>query len=300
MMGYPRILQLAEGRFYAEEIFSVDQRGMASFYVREGVLDHELSRFFSGFDLIVVFGKDRNGPFIQNLKRISQGEIFFIDSLPKWDEGVHLTDYLLNQLTGYGLSPGEGRPRLYLTAEDREWAKRFWMKHGVSPEERPKTVVLHPGSGSRKKVWPLDRFLDLVRELAPRLGGRCLIVLGPAEGPEIQRAIESLNLPGLVIAKGLSLLELASVIEGSRLFIGNDSGVSHLAAALQIPVVAIFGPTDPRVWSPRGERVMVVRKTLPCAPCAEERFFLCKEVECLKQITVGDVFNGIQQMGVEI
>ncbi|MCX8118694.1 MAG: glycosyltransferase family 9 protein [Desulfobacterota bacterium] len=300
MMGYPRILQLAKDRFYADEIYSVDQRGMASFFVREGGLDHDLSRFFSGFDLIVVFGKDREGPLIQNLRKVSRGEILHLDSLPKWDEGVHLADHLLNQLSQYGLSPGERLPRLFLKGEDRDWANHFWLTHGVNPEERSKIILLHPGSGSRKKVWPLNRFLDLLRWLSPRLEGRFLVVLGPAEGPEVQKAFEQVDGPRPVIARGLSLVELASVMEGARLFIGNDSGISHLAAALRIPVVAIFGPTDPRVWSPRGEKVVVIRKGLPCTPCAEERFFLCKEMACLDQITLSDVIEGLRQMGLKV
>lgn len=300
MMGYPRILQLAAGRFYADEIVSVDQKGMATFFVREGILDRDLSQYFSGFDLLVVFGKDREGPLMKNLGRVCQGLILHINPLPRWDEGIHLTEYLLRQLANYRISPRDGIPRLHLRPEDREWAKHFWLSHGVSPTERPKVIILHPGSGSRKKVWPVDRFLELLQRLQRRHQGKYLLILGPAEGPETQKIFESLKSPHLVVARGLSLLELASVMEGGYLFIGNDSGISHMAAALRIPVVAIFGPTDPRVWAPRGEKVEVVRKQLPCAPCGEERFFLCKDLECLDQVTVGDVLEKIREMGMEV
>ncbi len=299
MMGYPRILQLAEERFYAEAIFSIDQKGMATFFVRQGPLDLTLSQFFSGFELIVVFGKDAEGTLIGNLKRVCQGRILHINPLPNWDEGVHLSDYLLNQLTRFGIPISETNPRLHLGEPDREWGRNFWGERGLSPEERAKVIILHPGSGSRKKTWPLKHFLDLFRHLQGHPGGKFFIVLGPAEGPEIQRAFEEMASPHLIPARGLSLIQLASVMEGCRLFIGNDSGISHMAVALRMPTIVIFGPTDHRVWSPRGEKVEVVRRGIPCSPCAEERFFLCKDVECLNRIEVGDVLKRLRSIGVE-
>lgn len=298
MMGYPRILQLAEGRYYAEEIYSIDQKGMATFFVREGALDLKLTQFFGRFGLIVVFGKDEGGPLIGNLKRVCEGQILHINSLPKWDDGVHLSDYLLGQVTRYGIPISKESPRLYLREEDRQWGRGFWKERGLAPEERENVVILHPGSGSRKKVWPLRYFLDLYHHLQSDPRRRFLIILGPAEGPEIHQAFTGLKSANLWIAKGLSLVQLASVMEGCRLFIGNDSGISHMAAAVGLPTLAIFGPTDHRVWSPRGEKVEVLRKEIPCAPCSEERFFLCKDQECLKQIEVGDVLTTLKKMGL--
>jgi hypothetical protein len=114
IMGYPRILELVEGRFYADEIFSVDQRGMATFYVREGSLDPTLSQFFGTFDLIVVFGKDAEGTIIGNLGKVCQGRVLPINSFPPWDEKVHLTNHLLKQFAQYGPSRSKPHPKLYL------------------------------------------------------------------------------------------------------------------------------------------------------------------------------------------
>jgi len=300
IMGYPRILQLVDGRFYAEEIYSIDQKGMASFFVRQGPLDREMARFFSAFELIAVFGRDGGGALIGNLKRVCQSPILHINSLPNWDEGVHLSDHLLKQLARYGMPPSEKNPRLFLRESDREWGRNFWKERGVGPENRSKAIVLHPGSGGKKKVWPLDLFLNLYHHLQTCCGGTFLVVLGPAEGPEVQRVFEGLASPHLISVKGLSLVQLASVMEGCRFFIGNDSGISHTAAALRLPTIAVFGPTDYRVWSPRGERVEIVRREIPCSPCSEERFFLCKEAECLNRVEVEDVLRKVRRMGVEV
>lgn len=151
IMGYPRILQLVGQRFYAEEIFSIDQRGMASFFIRDGPLDRTLSQFFSTFDLIVVFGKDGEGTLIGNLKGVCQGRILHINPFPKWDEGIHLADHLLRQLTQYGFPILELNPRLHLKESDQEWGRDFWRRKGLAPEERSEVIILHPGSGSKKR-----------------------------------------------------------------------------------------------------------------------------------------------------
>jgi ADP-heptose:LPS heptosyltransferase len=302
LMGYPRILELVDKRYYAEEIVSVDQKGMASFFVRGGELDPGLSQSFSTFDLIVIFGKDAEGPVVANLRRVSEGHVLHINSFPPWNERVHMIDHLLRELRRYNFSVEEQDPKLFLTKADQAWGLTYCRKIGLMEEERTKAVVVHPGSGSKRKMWSLQHFLDLVRTLQEDCKSRILIVLGPAEGGEIQKAFEGIQWdmgPGApLLIKGLSLLGLASVIEGCRLFIGNDSGITHMAAALGLPAVAIFGPTDPKIWSPRGEKVVVVRKDIPCAPCSQEKFFQCQQTECLKEVGVEDVLEGIDRLEV--
>lgn len=105
----------------------------------------------------------------------------------------------------------------------------------VGPVERRGGVVVHPYSGSPGKNWPLERFQELERGFPVEW----------AAGPDGYRFDD--------------LMDLARWIAGADLFVGNDSGITHLAAAVGTPVVALFGPTDPDVWGPRGERVSVVR-----------------------------------------
>jgi ADP-heptose:LPS heptosyltransferase len=163
-------------------------------------------------------------------------------------------------------------------------------------------VVIHPGSGSKKKVWQPERFIDVALNLQRHIGSPILVVLGPAEGSGVQRIFEGIGngKKAAVFAKGLSLLQLAAVMEGCRLFIGNDSGITHLAAAVGLPTLAIFGPTDPKIWSPRGKKTVVIRKEIPCSPCPQERFFLCQHGECLKSIEPGEVLEGIRRLGIPL
>ncbi len=298
ILGYPRILELAEGHFYADQVLSIDQKGMATFFVQNGPLDYPLSEFFKRFDLLVVFGKNQGGTLLRNLKRICQGIVLPINSFPPWEERIHLTDHLLRELSKFGVSISDTQPKLYLNESDQNWGSQFWKEKGLNGKRRDRVVVIHPGSGSKKKVWPLERFIELVQILQSRYQLHILIVLGPAEGMEVQRAFEKIGPPSLTIVRGLSLLQLASIMEGCKLFIGNDSGISHMASALGIPTIAIFGPSDQKVWSPKGEKVLVVRKEVPCSPCSEERFFLCKNFECLRTIETHEVLRAVEKMGL--
>lgn len=112
-------------------------------------------------------------------------------------------------------------------------------------------LLLHAGSGGRQKLWGVQRFAQLARELA-RAGLKPVVLEGPAdEAP----AGELASMLGAPVTRCESMLELAREVAGSALFAGNDSGPAHLAAALGVPTVAIFGPTDPAVWAPCGPRV---------------------------------------------
>ena len=119
--------------------------------------------------------------------------------------------------------------------------------------ERPYSVI-HPGSGGQHKIWPADRFA----EVGNRLGewGPVVITSGPADEGIIAR-LKPL-LPDARFVDPLPLPDLAGLFASARLYIGNDSGPTHLAAAVGTPSIAIFGPTDPRTWQPRGARVEVL------------------------------------------
>jgi len=116
----------------------------------------------------------------------------------------------------------------------------------------PGAVLLHPGSGSPEKNWPLAHFIEVGRRLVA-LGHRVAWIRGPAEADLdfIEPAAEVIEQP--------RVQTLAATLARSSLFIGNDSGVSHLAAAVGAPTLAIFGPTSPTVWRPDGQRVETLR-----------------------------------------
>ncbi len=144
----------------------------------------------------------------------------FLDALPAPGSTIHAADFFLQQVEGKGAAV----PRI-----DCEQAVRGNF------------AAIHPFSGSPRKNWPLNRF----REVAARLALPVRWCAGPEEALENAARFEN-------------LYDLACWLASARIYIGNDSGITHLAAAVATPVVAIFGPTDASVWAPRGERVSVV------------------------------------------
>ncbi|NQT85701.1 glycosyltransferase family 9 protein [bacterium] len=193
----------------------------------------------AGFDVCVWVGRRRDPSVAASARRSGVGRFVFHPCDPP--PGVHITDHLLGVLSELGVAEPVPEPRLHVRAE---WVA---ARGGIDAP-----VVVHPGSGGAAKRWPLERFA----ELAARLGAPVVWVLGPAE--EADGRAREVGERVATVVDGLSLDALSGLLAGCRLYVGNDSGVSHLAAALGAPTVAVFGATDPAVWGPRGERVTIV------------------------------------------
>ncbi len=128
----------------------------------------------------------------------------------------------------------------------------------VIPARRdPRLLAIHPGSGAQRKNWPRESY----RSLAERLARKCpvRVILGPAE--EAEHDFWSRPPAGVKLVVNPGLASLAELLEAAAVYVGNDSGVTHLAAALGVPVVALFGPTDPEEWGPRGQMVRIIRRS---------------------------------------
>jgi heptosyltransferase III len=129
----------------------------------------------------------------------------------------------------------------------------------------PEHLAIHPGSGSLSKNWPVDYWLELMRRLAsvqPNLS--FLIVAGEADERPLQQMKSALKTSPLPVtwAENLPLPELASALAGCVGYLGHDTGITHLAASLDLRTLALFGPTDPAIWAPLGNQVQVLRAPL--------------------------------------
>jgi ADP-heptose:LPS heptosyltransferase len=163
--------------------------------------------------------------------------------------GRHAAGWLAGALDDAGLpETGAPEPSLVLSAEERAAARPLLDR---LPS---RFLAVHAGSGSLRKNWPAARFAEAARALAG--AEPFLWVEGPADAPTEPRA---LNISTWVRARSLPLRTLAAVLARASVYLGNDSGVSHLAAAAGAPTVAVFGPTDPDRWSPLGPAVRTIR-----------------------------------------
>jgi len=151
-----------------------------------------------------------------------------------------------------GLQTSDFAPKLYLSSEDRLHAEDF-LRGLPKP-----TIAFHPGSGGDQKNWPLQNWIKLGNRVLGDFSSSLVIVSGEAEEDQI-RQLESLwRTPRVRFAKHLPLPDLAAVLKDT-IFLGHDSGISHLAAAAGARCILIFGPTDPIVWAPLNENARVIR-----------------------------------------
>ncbi len=181
-------------------------------------------------------------------------------------EAWHAATKLLGVLPdGAFVVPGTESDADVWTPSLEETAAAFEALGVVAPPARG-WFVLHPGSGGRFKCWPVDRFVELARRVAAAWGVEPLVCFGPAES-ETRAAFEAAARQANVAYRSAverPLRELLALLLHARLFVGNDAGVTHLAARV-CPTVALFGPTDPRVWRPLGARVALAAVPPPAA-----------------------------------
>jgi ADP-heptose:LPS heptosyltransferase len=180
-----------------------------------------------GFDSIVSwYGANRSE--FRELVRALQLPFTFLSALPAEGSRLHATDFYLRQVQAMANSASDGIPRIRCDVEREDFA------------------AIHPFSGSPKKNWPLENFRALARTLERTMPVRWC---SGADDPPLEGAVRIDD-----------LYELACWLARAQLYIGNDSGITHLAAAVGTPVVALYGPaSDPTVWAPRGEHVRVGR-----------------------------------------
>lgn len=287
VIGSSPLLQLVNRTCYADRVVSIEQREFSNFFTRGGKLPVDWIYYFKSFDLVVCFIRD--AVLLENIRRAGSKNVIGATLLPGEEENKHAVDCFLDVIKPLGIA-GDGAPQIFLNKDDRDFASRFWKKCGFGSSA---VVSIHPGSGSAKKMWPLQRFREIAEWLVS-IGVKVLVPCGEADEVVTAKMIEGFS-SEMAVIKGSSLLELAAVFERCRFFFGNDSGLSHLASAVGIPAICIFGPTDPNIWAPRG-KVTVIRKKVPCSPCAREKMSSCNNQMCLNVVEAEDVRERIEEI----
>ncbi len=164
------------------------------------------------------------------------------------DADTHIVDHLLGALDDAEIDIAARQPVLEPLDAWVEEGRALLAQGGI----RDSFAALHPGSGGRAKRWPVERFLDLARRMDTPIAW----LLGPAEHEDEE--LRRIGGQAGAVLEPATLTALAGILTNCEVYVGNDSGVTHLAAALGVPTVAVFGPTDPAVWGPRGERVALL------------------------------------------
>lgn len=263
VLGYPHIAQLAVAGGLADRVQPIEARGLAGFFARGGTLEPDLMDYFSEFDLVISYLYDPDEIFKTNVGRCLVKQFIVGPHRPDEADRIHATQVYLKPLERLAIFDADPVPRLSFNPQ-------------LSTLNQ---LALHPGSGSEKKNWPETKWAGLIQQVIATTRWNLLLVGGEAEGERLRRLAAVLPPARCSIAQGLPLAELAQRIQSCAAFVGHDSGITHLAAAVGLPCVVLWADTLEEVWRPQGEPLVIL-----------------KEITGVRAISVEKVLNELRKL----
>jgi len=246
VLGYPHIVDLAVAGGIVDRAQSIEARALAGFFARHGELAPDLKDYFSEFDVIISYLYDPDQIFRTNVGRCSQAQFIQGPHRPDERENLHASQVYLKPLERLAIFDVDPVPRL-----------EFKTAGKVATQ----VLAMHPGSGSEQKNWPEHLWAGLLQKLVNETDLDLLLVGGEAEGERLQRLAATLPPARTRVAMNLPLPELARRLRPCTGFLGHDSGISHLAAAVGLPGLVLWGHTKETVWRPPSSKFRILRAT---------------------------------------
>jgi len=244
VLGYPRVASLALTGGLAKAVHAIESPGLASFFARDGSFDLEWREFFGQFAIVISYLFDPDGIFETNVKSCGPRQFIAAQHRPDEAKSIHASDVFLKPLEQLTIFDGDPVARLELPG----------------PANRENWLALHPGSGSEDKNWPEQNWHELVAHMLDHSPMNLLLVGGEAEGAQLQRLAKGTLAERVQIAQHVPLHELAPRLAKCNGYVGHDSGVTHLASALGLPTLVLWGKSDEKIWRPLGEKVRVLNQ----------------------------------------
>jgi hypothetical protein len=264
---------------------SVDSFEIRRLFVRGGADDERVKNCFASYDSVYSWMGSGVADFTTQLTALTDGRACLFSFQPP-QCALHQADYFLRCI---GASTAV-IPRVGVRADAIEWAEGWWREQVLF--NKP-VLAVAPGSGAREKNWPVSCFAAVAQWWRQRTGGSVIVVLGPVE--EEREGYDLLCRDSLP-ARNLSLARLVAVLSRCNLYLGNDSGITHLAAAVRAPTAALFGPSDVCRWAPRGENVTTLTRGEECSPCTASAMKICSHRRCLTAMEPATVIRQLEQL----
>ena len=234
LLGYPHIAQLALAAGLVDAVQPIEAPALAGFFAEGGTLAEHLADYFSEFDVILSYLFDPDEVFRGNVARVAPAQFITGPHRPDEAQQRHATEVYLQPLERLAIFEADPVPRLE-----------------IAPEPLPDApLALHPGSGSPRKNWPEAKWRELLPKLADAIPQTLLLVGGEAEGDRLERLAAGLPTHRVAVASNLALSRLAARLRGCCGFVGHDSGITHLAAAVGLPCLVLWPGTPMAVWAP--------------------------------------------------
>ncbi len=253
LMGHPERLALLCGPGGADEVLDMEGSGLHLLYEIEPDLNDRVKAVFGAWDVVVIFAALQDHALAENLLACGVGEVHVFLPEPPDGESLHVAAHVKRSLVNAGLGLPGPLPLLPLPDADRLEAGRILAEKGISSA---RLALVAPGSGSEKKNWPADRFAGLCGALREQ-GFSPVLLQGPADQAAVQAVYDEIKAQALEAPPLLADLPpgvLRGLCARAELFVGNDSGPTHLSALLGTPTLALFSVSDPGRWHPLGPR----------------------------------------------
>jgi hypothetical protein len=269
------VARLAVGRSVVAAYRDLDAGGMSALFAPaddRNAQNCAAWQVLRELDAIISFCGGSNVPPATRLREIVRAPVWAIDPRVRPETvaaGRHITGQWIRDLQDAGLNVPPPEPTALIRSDeaDREYGQRCWAD--VAGRRR---VLLHPGSGGRTKCWPIECY-EILAHCLRSDGYAVAWMIGPVELDWFGEAFRERLARTARVVYEEDLLRAASVIACADAFVGNDSGISHVAAALGVPTIALFVASDPRIWQPIGPAVRVLGDnagTGNCGPIAPE------------------------------
>jgi ADP-heptose:LPS heptosyltransferase len=287
LMGHRERCQLLAGPRGADLALDVEGSGLHVLFEISAAPPDGVRARFGTYDSVVAFAAPGDYALAENLSACGVEEVHAFLPFPSGGERIHVAEHAKRSLIGVDMaSPGED-PVLEVSDREREEGGQALRTLGM--QER-KIALLAPGSGSAQKNWAPGRFAGLAARLVEK-GFAPLLLQGPADSQAVAAVLECSGTDRPPVLVDESPQTLKGALARVSLFVGNDAGPTHLAALMGVPTVAVFGPSDPVLWSPVGPNVKVVRAQAECSPCTADEMHACKERVCLDAVEVSEALK---------
>jgi ADP-heptose:LPS heptosyltransferase len=256
-IAHPGILEIIQKRPYFKQVFDCSHSCWVSLYSSEEKLAGVVHDLMPHVENTFVFGRPASQIAADNLANHSGNSAHRLDPFPEPDLCLGVGDYQCRQLEKLGIPATPPPDAIIAPARHNVLEARDFLSRNLGPRDR--LVLLHPGSGGKHKLWAVAGWLSVINKLSAHRNIRFALLQGPADQVIVQRLRSQLESNSAILVENWQLGKLASLMSEADLYLGNDSGITHLAAACGTPTIALFGPTDPQVWGPQGPQVSIIR-----------------------------------------
>jgi len=290
--------EIVEGNPYLDEVITYDKDGKHKSWYRSLKFSQNLKK--KRFDLALILHPTNRVHLVTFLagipRRVGYDRKlgFLLTDRLKHKKQLgekHESEYNLDLVRYLGIEPAENSLLMPIRPESEKWAEELFKQKKIDKSHR--LIAIHPGASCPSKIWPNERFASLADKLIEKHAAQILLIAGPQDIALAEKILKHMRQSVIDLSGKTSLSQLASLLKRCDLFISNDSGPVHIASALGVPVISIFGRKQaglsPMRWGPLGLKGKFLHKDVGCLECLAHN--CVKEFACLKAITVDDVLK---------